>query len=90
MEPDDFVGQWTKKYKQGITSESFARNVIKAFLFGKQGVKWVGGKLEQWSTSEELLGNPEKRKQELLRIVNLCGYDKKSEILNELKRRKVI
>jgi urate oxidase len=92
MDSNNFVKKWTKNYYEGITSESFAKNVILAFVSGEKrvSVKWVGGKLEQWSASEKLKNKPEQRRQELLRVVNSYGYGNTTEILNELKRRKLI
>lgn len=78
------------KFKKAITSENYANRVIEAYLSGKQSVQWVRGSLEFWSNTEELRNNPELRKQELLRVVNLYGKDRELAILNELRQHGLI
>lgn len=81
--------KWTEKYVKGISSEEYVENVINAYLYKGRSLKWVGSMLEFWSSSEELLKDPEKRKREILRAINRYGMDHKEELIREMMRRKL-
>jgi len=81
---------WRTKFYNGITSEKYVRNVMRAYLQGHQTLNWIGSMLEFWSSTEELIKNPEKRKSELIRVIETYGNNQKSDILNEMKRRNLV
>lgn len=84
---------WGKEYYDGIGSEKFVENVINAYLYkrvGKQqkSLKWVSGELEIWSSF--LKDDPEKRKKEILRVINRYGMHHKEKLIGEMMRRELI
>ena len=71
-------------------SETTVENIVNAYFFKGKSLKWVGGMLEFCCSSELLLNNPEMRKKEILRIINKYGKDHKSELIEEMKRRRLL
>ena len=71
-------------------SESTVENIMNAFLYKGQSLKWVGSMLEFCCSSELLLKNPEIRKKEILRIIKKYGKDHKVELIREMKKRGII
>jgi hypothetical protein len=82
--------RWTENYLKGILSEEYVENVINAYLYKRRSLKWVGSMLEFWSSSEELLKDPEKRKKEISRAINRYGMERKEKLISEMMRRKLI
>jgi hypothetical protein len=82
--------KWTENYLEGILSEEYVENVINAYLYKGRSLKWVGSMLEIWSSSEELLKDPEKRKEEISRAINRYGMERKEKLISEMMGRKLI
>ena len=78
------------EYNRSSESENTVENVMDAYLFKGQSIKWVGSMLEFTCSSEILLKNPEMRKREILRIIEKYGRDRKTELKREMRRRGLI
>jgi hypothetical protein len=75
------------EYDRSSESENAVENVMAAYLFKGQSIKWVGSMLEIHCSNNVLTKNQEMLKKEILRIIEKYGKNHESELKAEMKRR---